>query len=131
MNYKSKKVQEVLKITSNKVDRFAAQMKIELENNITKGDVSDWSDDLSEKVFQLEYHKAKLLLAIREKNAFAIKEYLADCAIILMSIGDEFKLYDEDPVNTNMGTMLNEPLINIIPVEEIVIKSLIHEKIIH
>lgn len=83
---------------SDIVNRFKDQMLIELENNSRKGSVLDWKE-FNDKIVDLEYHKSKLLFAIKEDNLFAIREYIADCANILLSIGYGFGLYSESIEN--------------------------------
>lgn len=67
----------------------------EMQKNCHKGSVLDM-DDFNQIITELEYHKAKLFLAIRVKNKGAIKEYLADTANYLLAIGNLFDVYDED-----------------------------------
>lgn len=79
-----------------KAFRFMQTMLNELENNAqNKGSVTEW-EGLQEKIFDLEYHKSKLMLAIKEENEEAIQEFIADCANTLLSIGDEYGIYDDD-----------------------------------
>lgn len=94
------------------IERFKNQMLIELENNSKKGNIFIWRG-ISDKLIDLEYHKAKLLLAIKEKNKFAMKEYIADCSNILLSIGNEFNLYAEESTNTNKEAILIDNTIQI------------------
>lgn len=82
-----------------KIDHFALNMKQELENNrSSKGDISSWKG-IQAKVADFEYHKAKLIMAIKEDNQEAIAEFIADCGNILLAIGDEYNLYETPRVN--------------------------------
>lgn len=85
---------------NKKISRFSNQMLVELRNNDAKGSITKWKG-IRDKLIDLEYHKAKLLVAIKTKNEFAIREYIADCANILFSIGDEFSIYDNDCEKVN------------------------------
>lgn len=82
-----------------KIQRFASQMSIELEHNNHKPSILEWND-LMEMIADLEYHKAKMMLAIRTGNKMAAKEYIADCANILLAIGNYGGLYDEKTVDS-------------------------------
>ncbi len=107
-----------------KIERFADQMQIELIKNENKGSVYEWKG-LRDKLIDLEYHKAKMLLAIKEKNDYALKEYIADCANILLSIGDELKLYDYDSILDDHVSQMKKDIFEIIPIEQQVIRTLI------
>ena len=76
-----------------KVKWFAQDMQTQLRDNAPKGDWEKWQG-LNDKLIELEYHKAKLLIALRGKNKSLIREYLADCGNILMFIGNEIGLYE-------------------------------------
>ncbi len=89
----------------NKIKNFAIQMEMELDNNRTKGCIFEW-DGTREKISELEYHKAKLLLAMKVRDEKAIKEYIADCANILLAIGNEYGLYDLTPSTSNTHSVL-------------------------
>lgn len=97
-----------------KVERFAKQMLIELQNNSHKGSILDWKG-MYEKIADFEYHKAKMLIAMRTGQKMAMKEYIADCANILLSIGDEANLYEEDSIDTGLVSELKTEVINYIP----------------
>lgn len=88
------------------VKRFSDQMLIELINNNHKGSVLDWGD-FDNMITDLECHKAKMLIAIRCKNKKAIKEYIADCANILMAIGNKFELYDLPSINDGSVSVID------------------------
>lgn len=77
------------------VEEFAKQMEIELHANEHKGDWREWKN-VPEMICELDYHKGKLLSAIKEDNKALVKEYLADCANILMFIGNAGNLYKKD-----------------------------------
>ncbi len=103
----------------DKIRRFADQMQIEIDNNRHKtGSIWNWRG-MYEKVADLEYHKGKMLIAMKYGNKLALKEYLADCANILMSIGDECGLYEEESVNDgDMTIMSNAELFSRMPVDD-------------
>lgn len=69
----------------NKVKEFSKLMQTELDANSHKG---EWEDFTNQKdiLLELEYHKSKLFLAIKEDDNDAIKEYSADCANILLCL---------------------------------------------
>lgn len=92
------------------VNRFAKQMIIELENNQRKGSLLEWTS-FENMITELEYHKAKMFIAIRSNDMNALKEYLADQANILMAIGNKFNLYDNEIVNENICHELSLPCI--------------------
>lgn len=90
---------------------FRSAMIKELRNNQRKGDILEW-EGLESKIVDLEYHKAKLLIAIRQKNKFAIREYMADCANILMSIAHECGALEMDDLNTEWeSVMIGHPIV--------------------
>ena len=79
-----------------KVERFKDWMLRELEQNRkNKGSILDF-DDLDRIISELEYHKAKMLVAIRCDNRQAVKEYIADTANFLFCLGNVGGLYDDD-----------------------------------
>ena len=100
-----------------KLQQFFNQILIEVENNQHKGDIFDW-EGVSDKIVDLEYHKAKMIIAIRTKNREAIKEYIADCALILAAIGDEFSLYDHKAFNTLHVSQLREIVFKTVPINQ-------------
>lgn len=77
------------------IDKFKDNMIIELQKNRHKGTILKFKD-FNAIMTELEYHKAKLLLAIRVKNKGAIREYIADTANYLLAIGNLFGIYDDD-----------------------------------
>ena len=97
-----------------KMHLFMESMIHELENNSKKGCVSEWIG-IDRKIVDLEYHKAKLLLSIRERNFFAQREYIADCANILFSMGLELGLYDHRNETPNMESVLPKKIIEVRP----------------
>lgn len=99
------------------IKRFAEQMQIELEKNYHKGDIFKWKG-IQDKLLDLEYHKAKLLLAIKEKNNHAIKEFLADSANILLAIGNELDLYAEDSRNDGIASQMKFGVFDLVEVEK-------------
>ena len=74
------------------VKDFAEQMQKELDDNSHKEDWRGWND-LNAMLWELEYHKGKLLIAIKDDEKKLVKEYIADCANILMFIGNAGELY--------------------------------------
>lgn len=108
-----------------KLERFVKQMEIELENNEAsgKGNLFEWKTGLEAKIFDLEYHKAKLMIAMKERNKFAIREYLADLGNILLSIGDDFNLYDTDNQIRGLASVMKDELFEIQHVEDVKIKK--------
>lgn len=89
------------KHTSRVINRFTDQMIREMQNNSHKGSILEWNN-FDNMICELEYHKAKMMLAIRSNDKPAIKEYIADCANILMAIGNLGGLYDEDTPDDGM-----------------------------
>ena len=85
------------------IKRFADQMQIELDNNLAKGSILKWKGGTREQLSELEYHKAKLLMAMKVQDFTAIKEYIADCANILMAIGNSYNLYRERSEERRVG----------------------------
>lgn len=77
------------------LEKFKNDMLSELQKNNHKGSILNFKD-FNQIITELEYHKAKLFLAIRMKNKGAIKEYLADTANYLLAIGNLFDIYDEE-----------------------------------
>lgn len=79
---------------NDKVIKFAEQMQAELDANAHKGDWNEWRN-VEEILNEFEYHKAKLIIALRKKEPHAeCKELIADCANILMFLGNAGNLYD-------------------------------------
>lgn len=81
--------------TERLAEVFKQDMLCELNKNSHKGSILDFKD-LNGIVTELEYHKAKLFLAIRVGNKGAIREYLADSANYLLALGNLFDVYSED-----------------------------------
>lgn len=100
-----------------KIKRFSQQMHIELKNNRHKGSVLDFTD-FNEIITELEYHKAKMFVAIRTKNYPAVKEYIADSANFLLAIGNIFGLYDKEPDSLDITHELNDELITQVHISE-------------
>ena len=98
------------------IERFAKQMQIELEHNNHKGSVLEWNDYI-EMIADLEYHKSKMMLAIRSKNKMASKEYIADCANILMAIGNLLRLYDEETIDNGLCSETEEYMFKQVEIE--------------
>lgn len=79
---------------NHKIIRFAEQMQTELYANSHKGNWEEWSN-IEEMIAELEWHKAKLLFALKENDKEKCKEYIADCANILLFIGNAGGLYEK------------------------------------
>lgn len=104
-----------------KIQRFAEQMQIEIDNNSHKtGGIQNWKG-LQHKIADFEYHKAKMIIAMRCQDPDAIKEYIADCANILMSIGDEYGLYDFPMVKSESKTVIGDQVFNKVPITDLTI----------
>ena len=90
-----------------KIDRFSEQMKIELKNNSHKPPIVEFQD-FNKIIVELEYHKSKIFMAIRDENRNAIKEYIADTANMLFALGNSFGLYDEETEQSDFAHELNK-----------------------
>ena len=71
------------------IRKFANQMQTEIDNNSNKGDWRDWKN-VQDMFMDLEYHKFKLLVAMKENSSKLVKEHCADCANILMFISEQY-----------------------------------------
>lgn len=79
-----------------KIEKFKNWMIRELEvNEKNKGFITDFIN-FEKIITELEYHKAKLLIAIRCDNKHAVKEYIADTANFLFCLGNLGGVYDDD-----------------------------------
>lgn len=96
--------------TTLKTGRFLTAMIIELEHNKHKGSILDWQD-FDNIIAELEYHKAKIFMAIRQENNEALREYIADTANILFALGNKFKLYEDYPKDTGITWELNKKVL--------------------
>lgn len=76
-----------------KVEKFKREMLWELANNTHKGDWEEFLDP-PEIHKEISYHLLKLQKAEDAHNKDEIKEYIADCANILMFLGNAYGLYD-------------------------------------
>lgn len=104
-------------LTELKIERFKQQMVFEMRNNSHKGSIEGW-DNYDEMMCDLEYHKAKMMMAITTGNIPATKEYIADCANLLMCIGNLFGLYDSELNNELKAHEINRiDLIQSVPIE--------------
>lgn len=104
---------------------FANQMQRQLDSNPNKENV--WKTNvltLESYLVDLEYHKAKMMLAIKEKNMGALKEYLADCGNILMFIGHKFDLFSEED-NKPIAYQMKSDIFIEVKIDEQNIKKLI------
>ncbi len=76
---------------SDKVASFAALMQEELNNNAHKGNWEEFKN-IEKILTELEWHKVKLLFALKEGDNNKIKEYLADCANNLLFIANALNI---------------------------------------
>lgn len=83
----------------NKIQIFAEKMQIELDNNSHKG---NWEDFTDYRVILKEFghHYNKVIITLKESmNDIAFEnlmtEHIADCANILMFLGNSFNLYNK------------------------------------
>lgn len=78
------------------IEQFAQLMQKELTANENKG---DWHLFLNERdiLHDLEYHKAKLMFALKFDNEDDIKEYAADCANCLLMLLNSKGIFYEIP----------------------------------
>jgi hypothetical protein len=67
------------------IELFAKMMEAELTANEKKG---DWKKFTNERdiIYEIEYHKAKLLFALKFDNQEEIQEYAADVANNLLCL---------------------------------------------
>jgi len=78
----------------SKLEKFKEQMQIELNANAHKGNWEEFVDP-REILKELKHHENKMINAMYEDgNRELIKEYIADCANILMMLGNAYGLYD-------------------------------------
>ena len=61
-------------------DSFVKQMEKELQENQIKGNWEDWKPTKQEWLWEIQYHMAKLQIAIQNNEKENIKEYSADVA---------------------------------------------------
>ncbi len=77
----------------NKIMKFAENMQHELNENEYKGNWEEFTDT-KDIIVELEYHKSKLLIALKENDLDKIKEYIADCSNILLCLANSRDLLD-------------------------------------
>lgn len=77
----------------HKLKIFYEDMKRELERNDHKGSILEFQD-FNSIIAEMEYHKAKLFIAIRVHNVQAIREYIADTANFLLALGNTLRVYE-------------------------------------
>lgn len=96
------------------VYNFALEMQNQLDNNAIHPEKENWREftNVGDILWELEYHKAKLLLALKCNNQTAIREYIADCGNILMFLGNAFNMYKKFET-TPFCTELNSDIFNI------------------
>jgi hypothetical protein len=66
---------------------FAKMMQVELSNNSSKGDWKEFKE-INNILLELEWHKAKLFMALKDNDKNKIREYIADCANNLMFLSN-------------------------------------------
>lgn len=76
-----------------KIEKFAEQMQIELDENSYKGNWENFKDP-NEIDIELDYHLTKLRNSVKQKDKERIKEYIADCANLLLMLGNSYELYE-------------------------------------
>lgn len=80
---------EFLKECYPEVEEFAKQMRRELWSNRAKGDREGWLQmGLRECWGEIQWHSAKLAVAIKYGDADKIREYAADVANMAMMLDD-------------------------------------------
>lgn len=79
-----------------KILNFSKEMQKQININ-TKLGKTTWEEwgNIKEILVDLEYHKAKLMIALKEDNIGALREYIADCGNILMFLGNACGMYHE------------------------------------
>lgn len=92
-----------------KIERFKDRMLLELEKNRHKGTILA-TKDFNFIVTELEYHKAKMLIAVRINNKQALKEYIADTANFLFALGNLGGLYDDNFIDNSTSFELNKDI---------------------
>lgn len=105
------------------VYNFAMNMQKQLDIN-TELKNQNWHNytDIKNILIDIEYHKAKLLMALKEDNPGAIAEYIADCANILMFLGAAIGMYNHPDHSKNVYEMVT-PLFKQTTVEMAVLKK--------
>ncbi len=84
---------EILKMKdAHKIEAFKNDMLNELLANQHKGNWNEFKD-INNILLELEWHKAKLLMALREGNPDEIREYIADTSNCLLFLGNALDLY--------------------------------------
>lgn len=76
----------------NKVKRFAEIMQIELKLNSHKGNWENFTEK-KEIISEYFYHFNKLENSILLENKELIKEHIADCANLLLMLGNSYEIY--------------------------------------
>lgn len=89
-------MKQLKKSQLRKIEAFKQAMIRELTDNApNKGDIENFRD-FNGIITELEYHKAKMMVAIRCKEKQAIKEYIADTANFLFQLGNLYQLYEPE-----------------------------------
>lgn len=76
----------------NKIEKFAVSMQKEIDDNSHKGDWETFTN--KENIMSEFYHHLNKLEMSLDDDPELIKEYIADCANILMMLGNSYKLYN-------------------------------------
>lgn len=75
------------------LQEFKEDMQTELYANDHKGDwrkfINGW-----DIILELDHHEKKLYQAIHDKDKKLIREHIADCANLLMMLGNAHGLYE-------------------------------------
>ena len=80
----------------NKLEVFKECMAREIKlNEVHKPEFLTCGLSVHEIIGELEYHKAKALVAARCNNKIALREYLADVANYLLLLGDYYEVFDK------------------------------------
>ena len=78
----------------NEISVFAHKMQQELENNKDKGNWKSFKNK-NDIMAELWYHLDKLKeVRITNEDTQLLEEYIADCANILMFLGNSYNLYE-------------------------------------
>lgn len=98
-----------------KLDLFQKTLIKQLSDNSYKGNILDFKE--YEKIItEIEYHKAKALIAIRVGNKQAAKEYIADTVNFLFALGNSGGLYDNNFEDNNNSFEINKNVEVFVPV---------------
>lgn len=77
---------------NSEISQLSEWMNDELMSNSYKGEWKDFKN-ISQIFYELEWHKAKLLFAIRDGDKELQKEYLADCCNNFLFLANTLDLF--------------------------------------